>query len=124
VLENFSFRYRKELPLILNNINLRINAGDKVGIVGRTGAGKSSIIQSLLRMYEPEEGSVYRFGNYDALELGVHTLRKRISVIPQVPFIYRKSIRLNLDPFLEFSDAEVWRALDDANLANYVKSLP
>jgi ABC-type multidrug transport system fused ATPase/permease subunit len=100
VLENFSMRYRKELPLVLEGINLRINDGEKVGVVGRTGAGKSSIIQGLLRMYEGEDGSVYRIGGCDGLQLGVHTLRKRMSVIPQVPFIFHSSIRLNLDPFL------------------------
>ena len=98
-LANFRMKYREELPLVLKGIDLGIEAGEKVGIIGRTGAGKSSIIQSLLRICEPEEGSLYQIDRFDALQLGLHTLRKNISVIPQVPFLFRDTIRMNIDPF-------------------------
>ena len=92
-------RYRPELPLVLKDLSFSINEGERVGIVGRTGAGKSSIIQALFRIAEPEEGSIYRIDNVSALELGLHSLRQRISVIPQTPFLFKGSIKENLDPF-------------------------
>ena len=70
-----------------------------MGIVGRTGAGKSSIIQALFRIVEPELGSSYEIDGANALNLGLHTLRQRISVIPQTPFLFKGSIKTNLDPF-------------------------
>jgi len=70
-----------------------------VGIVGRTGAGKSSIIQALFRICEPETDSQYEIGGCDALKLGLHSLRQNISVIPQTPFLFKGTIKKNLDPF-------------------------
>ncbi len=67
--------------------------------MGRTGAGKSSIIQALFRVFEPEPGSEYLLGDYNALALGLHSLRQHISVIPQLPFIFKGTIRQNIDPF-------------------------
>ena len=92
-------RYQPELPLVLKNISLEIKGKEKIGIVGRTGAGKSSIIQALFRIVEPEEGSVYEINGSDALRLGLHTLRQSISVIPQTPFLFKGSIKSNIDPF-------------------------
>ena len=85
--------------MVLKKISFTIQEGEKVGIVGRTGAGKSSIIQALFRIVEPEEGSIYQIDNLDALQLGLHTLRHRISVIPQIPFLFKGDIKTNLDPF-------------------------
>ena len=73
--------------------------------MGRTGAGKSSIIQSLFRLCEPEIGSVYEIGGYDALQMGLHSLRQNISVIPQTPFLFKGTIKTNLDPFEAKSDS-------------------
>ena len=97
-------RYRAELPLVLKNISFEIKDGEKVGIVGRTGAGKSSIIQAIFRICEPEAGSVYRIGECDALQMGLHSLRQNISVIPQTPFLFKGTIKKNLDPFEVKSD--------------------
>lgn len=78
--DNVSFRYDKNLNYVLNNINIKINAGEKIGIVGRTGAGKSSIIQTLFRMAEPD-GSLY-IDNVNIKELSLHDLRSKLSIIP------------------------------------------
>lgn len=98
-IENLSMRYRAELPLVLKNISFSIKDKEKVGIVGRTGAGKSSIIQAIFRIAEPEAGSKYEIGGCDGLQMGLHSLRQNISVIPQLPFLFKGSIKLNLDPF-------------------------
>jgi ATP-binding cassette subfamily C (CFTR/MRP) protein 4 len=87
-----------------------------VGIVGRTGAGKSSIIQALFRIVEPEVGSQYTIGGSDALQMGLHSLRQHISVIPQTPFLFRGSIRKNVDPFDSASEQRVWEVLHEAGL--------
>lgn len=92
-------RYRSELPLVLKNLKFEILDKEKVGIVGRTGAGKSSIIQAIFRICEPELGSVYEIGECDALKMGLHSLRQNISVIPQTPFLFKGTIKKNLDPF-------------------------
>ena len=117
-------RYRPELPLVLKDLSFTINASEKVGIVGRTGAGKSSIIQALFRIAEPEEGSIYTIGNADALQLGLHSLRQRISVIPQTPFLFKGSIKTNLDPFSHYEDQKLWDALEKANLKETIAKLP
>lgn len=67
--------------------------------MGRTGAGKSSIIQALFRIFEPETGSVYKIDQHNALNMGLHSLRQHISVIPQLPFLFKGTIRQNIDPF-------------------------
>ena len=81
-----------------------------MGIVGRTGAGKSSIIQALFRTVEPEEGT-YLLGGKDALQMGLHTLRKNLAVIPQSPFLFRGTVASNLDPFGIRTEEELWWAL-------------
>lgn len=93
------------MPLILQDINISAKPGEKIGIVGRTWAGKSSIIEALFGVFEPEQGSVYRLGSHDALELGLHSLRHHLSVIPQLPFLFRGSIRLNVDPLGASTDS-------------------
>ena len=97
-------RYREGLPLVLKKISFDIKDREKVGIVGRTGAGKSSIIQAIFRICEPEVGSVYEMGGCDALRMGLHSLRQNISVIPQTPFLFKGTIKANLDPFETKSD--------------------
>ena len=118
--QNLSMKYREDLPIVLNNLNFHIKDGEKAAIVGRTGSGKSSIIQTLFRMTEPIEGSTYQLGGYDALKMGLGTLRRSISIIPQVPFLFKGSVRQNLDPFEEKSDKEIWRALKISQLEGHV----
>jgi ATP-binding cassette subfamily C (CFTR/MRP) protein 4 len=92
-LRNFTMRYRKDFNPVLKQLNFLIKHGEKVGIVGRTGAGKSSIIQAVFRMVPGDEGSLMYIGGCDALSMGLHSLRKNISIIPQTPFLFKGSIK-------------------------------
>lgn len=116
-------RYQPNLPLILHGISFELKGKEKVGIVGRTGSGKSSIVQALLRLYEPEEGTIYEIGGLDALQLGLHTLRQNISVIPQMPFLFKGTVRKNLDPLDSFSNEEIWTALEQSSLKESIEKV-
>ena len=96
-------RYREHLKLALNGINLEIQGGSKVGVVGRTGAGKSSIVECLFRMVPFDSGSIFIDGQ-DIRQVSLRSLRSSIGIIPQVPFIFNTSLRKNLDPYGEFTD--------------------
>ena len=108
--EDVSFRYDKSLNNVLNNISLRINSGEKIGIVGRTGAGKSSIIQTLYRMAETDVALF--IDNINIKEISLHNLRKKLSIIPQEPTLFIGTIRSNLDPLNEYTDIILWDALE------------
>ncbi len=95
----------------------------KVGVVGRTGAGKSSLLQALFRMSEIERGSLITIDNVDTSKIGLKTLREAISIIPQSPFIFEGTVRENLDPFSSYPDAEVWAALRDVQLEEAIKAM-
>jgi ABC-type multidrug transport system fused ATPase/permease subunit len=116
-------KYRPTLPLVLKNLSFEIKEGEKVGIVGRTGAGKTSIIQALFRMLEPTPDSKYEIDSFDVLQMGLHSLRQHISVIPQTPFIFKGTIRQNLDPFKTKKKPELWKALEDAGLLDAVRQV-
>ncbi|GMM42117.1 hypothetical protein DAHU10_030270 [Hanseniaspora uvarum] len=107
---NVSMRYRENLPLILKNLNFEVNAGEKIGIVGKTGCGKSSTVSTLFRITEIEEGTI-RIGGVDISKLGLYNLRKKISIIPQESVLFKNDIRKNLDPFGDYSDDQLWEAL-------------
>ena len=121
-IQGLEMRYRESLPLVLKSVNLDIKAGEKVGIVGRTGSGKSSLILSLFRINEASGGSI-EIDDYDISHLGLETLRSAITIIPQDPVLFSGSLRLNLDPFSQYTDEEVWAALETAHLKDYVSSL-
>jgi len=121
--QNYSTRYREGHDLVLKNIDLTIHAGERIGIVGRTGAGKSSVTMALFRIIEPAEGKIVIDG-VDISTLGLHQLRSSLAIIPQEPFLFGGTIRLNLDPFDEWQDADIWAALESASLKDYVSSLP
>ncbi|KAJ3232274.1 Canalicular multispecific organic anion transporter 1 [Chytriomyces hyalinus] len=109
-IQDLVLRYRPDLPPVLHGVSFAIEAGSKVGIVGRTGAGKSSILTRLLRLFEPEAGSIVIDG-VNVQSIGLKELRRKIGVIPQEPVLFSGTIRTNLDPFQEYSDAELWNAL-------------
>ncbi|KAK7082304.1 Multidrug resistance-associated protein 5, partial [Halocaridina rubra] len=119
-MRDVKLRYRSDLPLVLHGINALVHDGEKIGIIGRTGAGKSSLISTLLRMAELDSGSVI-IDNVDISTIGLHTLRSSISVIPQDPVLFQGSIRYNLDPFDEHSDDAVWQALERSHLKGVVQ---
>ena len=118
--ENYTTSYRPELSPVLKNLNFTISSGEKVGVVGRTGAGKSSLALSLFRIIEATEGSILIDG-IEISKLGLHDLRSRLTIIPQDPVIFNGTMRFNLDPFDEFEDDKLWSALKDAHLDDFLR---
>lgn len=99
---------------ILKSLNFKINAGEKVAICGRTGAGKSSIIQAIFRLAHNE--GIIKIDSTDISHIPLNTLRSNISIIPQDAILFSGKIRQNLDPFNEHSDDDLWQALDQVGL--------
>ncbi|KAJ8951068.1 hypothetical protein NQ318_003766, partial [Aromia moschata] len=118
---NLCLKYVKEDPPVLKNLNFVIQPGEKIGIVGRTGAGKSSLISALFRL-APLEGNIFIDG-VDTQQLGLNYLRKNISIIPQEPVLFSATLRYNLDPFDEFEDSKLWEALEEVELKDAVSNL-
>ncbi|KEY72370.1 hypothetical protein S7711_01047 [Stachybotrys chartarum IBT 7711] len=112
---NVQMRYRDGLPLILRGLNFEVRAGERVGIVGRTGAGKSSIMAALFRMMKTAGGSIAIDG-VDISTIDLKDLRSRLAIIPQDPTLFRGTVRSNLDPFGEHTDLELWTVLRQAHL--------
>lgn len=117
--KNYSTRYRPELDLVLKNINLSIQAKEKIGIVGRTGAGKSSLTLALFRIIEAAEGNI-TIDEINTSTIGLKDLRQKLSIIPQDSQVFEGSIRSNLDPFNKFTDDEIWKALELSHLKTHV----
>ncbi|XP_049301233.1 uncharacterized protein LOC125774907 [Anopheles funestus] len=119
--EHFSLRYSSQSNTVLRDLNMSMGAGEKIGIVGRTGAGKSSIIQALFRLAVNE--GIIRIDNVDIGTVGLHDLRKRISIIPQDPILFSGTVRENLDPFKQHGDDTLWNALEYVELKEVVKAM-
>jgi ATP-binding cassette, subfamily C (CFTR/MRP), member 1 len=115
-----SLRYRDGLPLVLKHLTVCVEAGHKIGIVGRTGSGKSTIMLALFRMVELAEGSI-TFDDVDIATLNTKDLRNKITIIPQDPMLFQGTVRSNLDPFLQATDDDVWRVLDTVGISERVK---
>ncbi|RCK63639.1 Bile pigment transporter 1 [Candida viswanathii] len=120
---NYSTRYRANLDLILRNISFDIKPSEKIGIVGRTGAGKSSLALAIFRIIEAVEGNIEIDGLTTNL-LYLYDLRQRLSIIPQDSQLLEGTIRQNLDPFNYYTDEEIWRALELAHLKEHILKLP
>jgi len=128
VFKNVYMRYRPELPHTIKGLNLKINAGETIGCVGRTGAGKSSVIQLLFRMVELDKSeeiinNSILIDGVDTETVGLHALRGGISIIPQTPLIFSGTMRQNLDPFGKYSDEEIWEVLGQLGLKSEVRRL-
>ncbi|XP_060068351.1 multidrug resistance-associated protein 1-like [Ylistrum balloti] len=119
----YSTRYRQGLDLVLKNIDVVIQPGEKVGIVGRTGAGKSSLTLALFRLIEPANGSIIIDGE-NLNRMGLHDCRSRLTILPQEPVLFSGSLRMNLDPLDNYMDSDLWNALEHAHLKTFVQSLP
>jgi ATP-binding cassette subfamily C (CFTR/MRP) protein 1 len=119
---DYSTRYREGLDLIIKQISLKIEAGTRVGIVGRTGAGKSSLTLALFRLIECAQGSISIDG-ISISKIGLQDLRSRLTIIPQDPILFTGTLRMNLDPANKYSDQQLWTALELAHLKKYVHSL-
>jgi len=122
IFDNVQMRYREGLPLVLQGLSMHVQGGERIGIVGRTGAGKSSIMSTLFRLVEISGGSITIDG-LNISKIGLADLRSRLAIIPQDPTLFRGTIRSNLDPFHEHSDLELWSALRQADLVSDEASL-
>ncbi|XP_016548338.2 ABC transporter C family member 2 isoform X2 [Capsicum annuum] len=118
--ENVVLRYRPELPPVLHGISFTISPSDKVGVVGRTGAGKSSMFNALFRLVEPERGRIL-IDDCDVSKFGLTDLRKVLGIIPQAPVLFSGTVRFNLDPFNEHNDADLWESLERAHLKDVIR---
>ncbi|CAG7833092.1 unnamed protein product [Allacma fusca] len=120
--DHYQTRYREGLDLVLRNVTCRIESGEKIGIVGRTGAGKSSLTLGLFRIVEAAGGSIVIDG-VNISKIGLHDVRGRLTIIPQDPVLFSGTLRVNLDPFGRYSDQNIWQALELAHLKAFVKGL-
>lgn len=115
-------KYKEEMEPAVNDVTFDIEPGMKVGIVGRTGAGKSSILQSLFRLIELSGGCV-EIDGVNIAEVGLHTLRKNIGYISQTPFLFSGTVSENLDPFNQRTDEEIIAVLKKTYLWDYISTL-
>uniref|UniRef100_A0A0L8HVX3 ABC transporter domain-containing protein n=2 Tax=Octopus bimaculoides TaxID=37653 RepID=A0A0L8HVX3_OCTBM len=120
--EDYSMRYRSDLPNTLKKIHLQVLPGQKLGIAGRSGSGKSSLGLALFRMVAPSSGTI-SIGGQDITEVSLKELRSRISIIPQDPVLFIGTIRYNLDPFNNYTDEQIWSALENCYMKNAITAL-
>jgi ABC-type multidrug transport system fused ATPase/permease subunit len=130
-LKNLQMRYRHDTPLVLKGLNVSIAGGERIGVVGRTGSGKSSLFLSLLRLVEPDlSGSVDKYESpisidgIDVLRIGLRDLRSKLGIIPQNPVLFSGTIKSNMDPFDDFTTEDMWRALEQCGLRAAVEEMP
>jgi ATP-binding cassette, subfamily C (CFTR/MRP), member 1 len=120
VFENVSMRYRPELELVLKNVSFSVASGEKVGVCGRTGSGKSSVMSILFRVVETSHGRVLIDG-VDIATLPIQALRAKLTIIPQDPMLFSGSLRMNLDPFHDKDDAALWHVLKQVHLYDLIQ---
>ncbi|CAM0879850.1 unnamed protein product [Alopecurus aequalis] len=119
-LQNLHVRYAPQLPFVLKGLTVTFPGAMKTGIVGRTGSGKSTLIQALFRIVDPTIGQILVDG-VDICTIGLHDLRSRLSIIPQDPTMFEGTVRSNLDPLGEYTDDQIWEALDNCQLGDEVR---
>ncbi len=130
-LNNLRMRYRHDTPLVLKGLNVSIAGGERIGVVGRTGSGKSSLLLTLLRLVEPDldpDSAKYEapisIDGVDTLRIGLRELRSRLGIIPQNPVLFSGTIRSNMDPFGQFADDQIWNSLEQCGLKASVEGMP
>ncbi|XP_051125418.1 LOW QUALITY PROTEIN: ABC transporter C family member 3-like [Andrographis paniculata] len=119
-IQDLQVRYAPHMPLVLRGLTCTFFGEKKTGIVGRTGSGKSTLIQTLFRIVEPSGGRILIDG-FDISSFGLHDLRSRLSIIPQEPTMFKGTVRNNMDPLEEYSDEQIWEALDKCQLGDMVR---
>ncbi|KAK7340587.1 hypothetical protein VNO77_21294 [Canavalia gladiata] len=119
-IQDLQVRYATHLPLVLHGLTCTFTAGAKTGIVGRTGSGKSTLVQTLFRLVEPVTGQIL-IDSINISLIGIHDLRSRLSIIPQDPTMFEGTVRSNLDPLEEYTDEQIWEALDMCQLGDEVR---
>ncbi|KAJ4951568.1 hypothetical protein NE237_028400 [Protea cynaroides] len=119
-IRNLQIRYRPDTPLVLSGISCTFEGGHKIGIVGRTGSGKTTLISALFRLVEPTGGKII-IDNLDISMIGLHDLRSRIGIIPQDPTLFNGTLRHNLDPLSQHDDNEIWEVLRKCQLLEAVQ---
>ncbi|KAK9275695.1 hypothetical protein L1049_022962 [Liquidambar formosana] len=119
-IHDLQVRYAPHLPLVLRGLTCTFLGGMKTGIVGRTGSGKSTLIQTFFRIVEPDAGQIMIDG-INISSIGLHDLRSRLSVIPQDPTMFEGTVRSNLDPLIEYTDEQIWEALDKCQLGDEIR---
>ncbi|TXG68646.1 hypothetical protein EZV62_003581 [Acer yangbiense] len=122
-LQELKIGYRPNAPLVLKGITCTFNERTRVGVVGRTGSGKTTLISALFRLVEPASGRIL-IDQLDICSMGLKDLRLKLSIIPQEPTLFRGSVRTNLDPLGLYSDDEIWKALEKCQLKTTISSLP
>jgi len=123
VFDGYSMAYREGLPLVLRDLSVAIKPGEKVGVCGRTGAGKSSVLMGLYRMSEVRSGKILLDG-VDIADVPLDQLRGALAIVPQEPMLFQGSVAYNLDPFDEYTQQQKWEALASVQLDEFVKHLP
>ncbi|XP_072977430.1 ABC transporter C family member 10-like [Typha angustifolia] len=119
-IKDLKIRYRPDTPLVLRGISCTFEGGHKIGIVGRTGSGKTTLIGALFRLVEPAGGRILIDG-IDIVKVGLHDLRSRLGIIPQDPTLFNGSVRYNLDPIGQFTDQQIWEVLEKCQLREAVQ---